>query len=83
MTYRGTVYGLPLNFKVITLIYNKKLVPTPPKTTAELVGDGQEAHQRAAGHASAWSTAYTDFYYHAALMNGFGGGVFDRPQAAR
>ena len=21
--------------------------------------------------------AYTDFYYHAALMNGFGGGVFD------
>ena len=37
MTYRGTVYGLPLNFKVITLIYNKKLVPTPPKTTGELL----------------------------------------------
>ena len=30
MTYRGTVYGLPLNYKVITLIYNQKLVPTPP-----------------------------------------------------
>ena len=37
MTYRGTVYGLPLNYKVITLIYNKKLVPTPPKTSKELV----------------------------------------------
>src|SRR5687768_15611446 len=37
MTYQGNVYGLPLNFKVITLIYNKKLVQTPPKTTAELV----------------------------------------------
>ena len=24
---------------------------------------------------------YSDFYYHAALMNAFGGGVFDRPQA--
>ena len=37
MTYQGNTYGLPLNYKVITLIYNKKLVPTPPKTTAELV----------------------------------------------
>src|SRR5215471_13908549 len=26
MTYQGTVYGLPLNFKVITMIYNKALV---------------------------------------------------------
>ena len=50
MTYRGTVYGLPLNYKVITLIYNKKLVPTPPKTTAELVAHGQEAHQRRGRH---------------------------------
>jgi arabinogalactan oligomer/maltooligosaccharide transport system substrate-binding protein len=33
MTYRGSVYGLPLNYKEITLIYNKKLVKTPPKTT--------------------------------------------------
>src|SRR3954453_22414858 len=36
MTYQGTIYGLPLDFKVITLIYNKKLVTTPPKTTAAL-----------------------------------------------
>ena len=36
MTYRGTVYGLPLNYKVITMIYNKKLVASPPQTTAEL-----------------------------------------------
>src|SRR3954451_14843548 len=31
MVYRGTTYGLPLNYKVITMIYNKKLVPVPPK----------------------------------------------------
>ena len=37
MTYQSSTYGLPLNFKVITMIYNKKLVPKPPKTTAELV----------------------------------------------
>ena len=34
MTYQGNTYGLPLNYKVITLIYNKKLVQTPPKTSA-------------------------------------------------
>ena len=37
MTYRKTTYGLPLNYKVMTMIYNKALVKTPPKTTAELV----------------------------------------------
>ena len=42
MTYRGTLYGLPLNFKVITMIYNKKLVAAPPKTTAELVATAKK-----------------------------------------
>src|SRR5205807_7505118 len=37
MTYKGTVYGLPLNYKCITLIYNKKLVTAPPKDSDELV----------------------------------------------
>lgn len=75
MTYQGNVYGLPLNFKVITLIYNKKLVPTPPKTTAELVATAKKLTNAASGR---FGLAYwhSDFYYHAALMNGFGGGVF-------
>ena len=37
MTYRDTVYGLPLNYKSIAMIYNTALVKTPPKTTAELL----------------------------------------------
>ncbi len=75
MTYQGNVYGLPLNFKVITLIYNKKLVPTPPKTTQELVALAKKNTNAASGRFGLvyW---YSDFYYHAALMNGFGGGVF-------
>ena len=36
LTYRGSLWGLPLDYKVITLIYNKKLLASPPKTTAEL-----------------------------------------------
>jgi len=75
MTYQGNIYGLPLNFKTITMIYNKKLVPNPPKTTAELAALAKKITNVASGKFGLvyW---YSDFYYHAALMNGFGGGVF-------
>ena len=73
MTYQGNVYGLPLNFKVITLIYNQKLMQTPPKTSAELVAMGKKLTGAGRFGLAYW---YSDFYYHAALMNGVGGGVF-------
>jgi arabinogalactan oligomer/maltooligosaccharide transport system substrate-binding protein len=76
MTYRGTTYGLPLNFKVITMIYNKKLVASPPKTSTELVATAKRLTNRAAGKFGL-AYSFADFYYHAALMNGFGGRVFD------
>lgn len=75
MNYQNTVYGLPLNYKVITLIYNKKLVTSPPKTSGELVALGKKLTDAATGHFGL-AYAYSDFYYHAALMNAFGGGVF-------
>jgi arabinogalactan oligomer/maltooligosaccharide transport system substrate-binding protein len=76
MTYRGTTYGLPLNFKVITMIYNKKLVTSPPKTSTELVATAKKLTNKAAGKFGL-AYSFADFYYHAALMNGFGGRVFD------
>ena len=76
MTYRGSVWGLPLNYKVITMIYNKKLVPTPPKTSAELVAVGKKLSDPASGRFGL-AYAYQDYYYHAALQNAFGGRVFD------
>jgi arabinogalactan oligomer/maltooligosaccharide transport system substrate-binding protein len=76
MTYQGNTYGLPLNYKVITLIYNKKLVPKPPKTSAELEATAKKLTNAASGKFGL-AYAYSDFYYHAALMNAFGGGVFD------
>jgi len=75
MTYRGTVYGLPLNFKVITMIYNKKLVASPPKTSGQLVATAKKLTNKAAGKFGL-AYSFADFYYHAALMNGFGGRVF-------
>lgn len=75
LTYRGSLWGLPLNYKVITLVYNKKLVKTPPRTTAELALLGKQLTNREAGRFGlAW--AYNDFYYVASLINGFGGTVF-------
>lgn len=76
MTYRGSVYGLPLNYKVLTLIYNKKLVKEPPRTTADLVAAAKKLTDRKAGRFGL-AYSYADFYYHAALLNGFGGKVFD------
>ncbi|HTN93985.1 MAG TPA: extracellular solute-binding protein [Gallionella sp.] len=77
MTYKGTVYGLPLNYKSITLIYNKALVKTPPKTSTELVKLAKSLTNTASGRygLAYW---YTNFYFHAALMNAFGGRVFDK-----
>ncbi len=75
MTYRGSLWGLPLNYKCITLLYNKKLVSTPPKTTAEMVKLGQSLTNKAGGRFGvAWS--YGDFWYVASLINGYGGAVF-------
>lgn len=76
MTYQGNVYGLPLNFKVITMIYNKKLVTKPPTTTTELVATAKRLTNAKAGRFGL-AYSYSDFYYHAILMNAFGGGVFD------
>src|SRR5688572_7747574 len=75
MTYRGQVWGLPLNYKVITLIYNKKLVKSPPKDSAELVKVAKELTDKKSGRFGL-AYAFTDYYYHAALQNGFGGGSF-------
>jgi len=76
MTYHGTVYGLPLNYKVITMVYNKKLVTSPPRTTGELVKLAKSLTDAATGRfgVAYW---YTNFYYHAILMNAFSGGAFD------
>jgi arabinogalactan oligomer/maltooligosaccharide transport system substrate-binding protein len=76
MTYRGQVWGLPVNYKVIALIYNKKMVAQPPKDTNELVAMAKKATDKAAGKFGL-AYAYNDYYYHAALQNGFGGRVFE------
>lgn len=76
MTYRGTVYGLPFNYKSITLIYNKALVKNPPKTSTELVATAKKLTDASIGNFGL-AYEYSNYFFHAALMNAFGGRVFD------
>jgi len=76
MTYRGTVYGLPFNYKSITLIYNKAIITDPPTTSSELVKVAK-AHTNAAAGKFGVAYEYSNYFFHAALMNAFGGAVFD------
>jgi arabinogalactan oligomer / maltooligosaccharide transport system substrate-binding protein len=77
MTYKGGVYGLPINYKMPTLIYNKDLVKAPPKTTDEMVKLAKTLTNAQSGRygLAYW---YTNFYFHSAVMNAFGGAVFDK-----
>ena len=75
MTYRDTIYGLPLNFKSIAMIYNTALVKSPPKTTGELVKVAKGLTNAASGRVGL-AYEYSTFFFHAALMNAFGGQVF-------
>jgi arabinogalactan oligomer/maltooligosaccharide transport system substrate-binding protein len=75
MTYRDTVYGLPLNFKSIAMIYNTALVKTPPKTTGELIKVAKSLTNAPSGRFGL-AYEYSNFFFHAALMNAFGGQVF-------
>lgn len=77
MSYKGGIYGLPINYKMTTLIYNKDLVKTPPKTTDEMVKLAKSLTNAGSGRygLAYW---YTNFYFHSALMNAYGGSVFDK-----
>jgi arabinogalactan oligomer / maltooligosaccharide transport system substrate-binding protein len=75
MTYRDTVYGLPLNYKSVTMIYNTALVKTPPKTSGELIKLAKSMTDSKTGRFGL-AYEYSNFFFHAALMNAYGGGVF-------
>ncbi len=78
LSYDGQFYGLPMAVKMIALIYNKKLVKNPPKTTDELI---QTAKALTKGGTFGLVYQNADFWYHGMWMQGFGGRVFDKKGA--
>ncbi len=76
-TLAGTLYGLPDRCGGhLMLVYNKKLLPTPPVTTDALIAMAQAATDAAAG---IWGLAYNtrEPFWLAPWLMGFGGAVLD------
>ena len=71
---RGVLYGLPMASKSVALIYNRALVPTPPRTWDELLGICHQ-QRRAGRHGLIYPAA--ELYFHAPWLHGLGGRVLD------
>jgi maltose/maltodextrin transport system substrate-binding protein len=70
---RGRIWGYPYAIEAVTLIYNKALVPTPPKTFEEVFAlDAQLARQ--GRKAILWD--YTNNYFSWPLLAAGGGYAF-------
>jgi maltose/maltodextrin transport system substrate-binding protein/arabinogalactan oligomer/maltooligosaccharide transport system substrate-binding protein len=76
-TYAGKTYGLPYSTEAIALVYNKDLVPTPPKTWEELktmakqLQDDKKVEQ-------GFALQQGDPYHAYPVFSGFGGYVFGK-----
>jgi arabinogalactan oligomer/maltooligosaccharide transport system permease protein len=72
------LYALPLVFKTPVLIYNRALIPTPPKTTDELLAVMAQFQEKASSP-KVYGLAYevTNLFYHSVWLHGFGGRVSD------
>ena len=74
MSYRGSLWGLPLATKSLVLYIRTDLVPKAPTTTDELLALAP-AMKKAAGFVVAYANA--DLYGHAPWLHGFGARVID------
>jgi maltose/maltodextrin transport system substrate-binding protein len=72
-TYRNQIWGYPLSIEAVGLIYNKKLVATPPKTWAEVIELDKKLRPEGKS-AIMWD--YNKSFFSWALFAGEGGYVF-------
>lgn len=73
LTAKGKIHGYPLTLDAVGLIYNKALVPTPPKTFEELIALDKQL-QKAGKHAVIWD--HGNPYYSFPLLAANGGYAF-------
>ncbi len=75
--YNGKEYGLPYGIEAIALVYNKDLVPTPPKTWTELETMAKQL-QDAKKVDQGYVLQQGDPYHFNPMMTAFGGYVFGK-----
>jgi arabinogalactan oligomer/maltooligosaccharide transport system substrate-binding protein len=75
LTFQRKLYGLPLEVRVVTLIYNRNLLQDAPISSREMVAQARRLTSPELGKFGL-ATWYTGPYYHAPLLNAFGGSLF-------
>lgn len=77
LTYEDALYGLPSSLKCVCLIYNKKLIKTPPKDTNEMIAMAKKNTNIGQNKFGlVYEIGLT--YYNSAWLFGYGGGIFDK-----
>jgi len=76
-TYNGQLYGLPYAVEAIALIYNKDLVPEPPKTWEEMKEIAKNLQEEGVVE-QGYVLQQGDPYHTYPIITGFGGYVFGR-----
>lgn len=80
LTYNGQLYGMPYAVEAIALVYNKDLVPEPPKTWEEMKEIARNL--QAQGEVEqGYVLQQGDPYHTYPIITGFGGYVFGRTEA--
>ena len=72
-------YGVPLTIESLVMFYNKDLLKQAPKTFADLEKiskDKRFAFEDEAGKNTGFLCKWTDFFYGAGLIQGYGGYIF-------
>jgi len=77
LSYKGSLYGIPMAFKSTALFYNKKLVNKVPETVSEMI---EMAKRLTDQKKETYGLVYEagNFYFHSAWYHSFGGRVFDQ-----
>lgn len=70
------MYGLPITYKLLALIYNKDMIKVPPKNTKELIEIGLKFTNMDKGK---YGLAYPveEYYYQIPWITGFGGKIVE------
>ncbi|GGP27977.1 maltose/maltodextrin ABC transporter substrate-binding protein MalE [Silvimonas amylolytica] len=74
-TIGGKTWGYPISIEAVALLYNKDMVPTPPKSFDEVLTLDKKL-QAQNKHAIMWN--FTEIYYSWALLGADGGYAFKR-----
>ncbi|WIV96333.1 maltose/maltodextrin ABC transporter substrate-binding protein MalE [Kinneretia aquatilis] len=76
--YQGKLWGYPIAIETTGLIFNKALVPTPPKTFDEVIALDKRLQAESGGrkHAILWD--YNKSFFSWSLLAGAGGQIFAR-----